>query len=213
MVRARKTGNAAHLQKKYFKVQKNKTHHELQNSILKLSNHHMAVIDEIVQKASVGKQMDKIMYPPGDIDKFREVAKKLKGHTHSQIAFARRHRELKGSGLSFESLMNGARHLGTVVSGVKKVAGVAGKAASWVAQNPQLTALGLGAVGYASNKLLSDEPVPDQREQRTDRPRQSTAEIDELLGDTTDEDEPVKRKGSGLAKKMKKINTSSRWII
>ena len=84
-MRTRKTGFNAHLKKSYFKVQKNKTHHELQDSILKLSNHHLAVIDEIVNKASKQKQLDNDMYPSFDISQYTQIAKKLKGHTHSHL--------------------------------------------------------------------------------------------------------------------------------
>ena len=216
MVRARKTGFASHLKKIYFKEFKNKDHHSLQDAILKLSNHHMAAIDEIVNKAAQGKPIDNIMYPSIDIGKFKDVAKKLVGHTHSQVQLARRHRELKGSGLSIETLINGARTLGNVVSKFKGVGKVMGKVGQWAIDHPTLTMMGLTAATKLPSLISPEEEAPAQREQVVPQ----TKEVDELLADTSGEESDEKQSPKAKQSRHAKENPrrvgrglANRWVI
>ena len=105
-------GFGTHLQSRHFKKSKAKTKHELQNEILGMSNQQLAVFDEIVNKSSQGKQMDHIHYPIFDIREHREISRKLKGHTHTQVALARRTREIKG-GFAVGALFNATKAVAT----------------------------------------------------------------------------------------------------
>ena len=226
MVRARKTDLGSHLKKSYFKDFKGKDEHALQDHILKMSSHHLSVIDEIVNKSSAGKQLDSFFYPQVDISQFKGLSQKLKGHTHSAVALAKRHREIKGAG--FSSFLNFGKKVGMTTGkaawGAAKVAGktglkVAQKSAQWLIKNPQAAMqIGQTAVGLASNLMADDEP--EFQEQAPRRKRQQTSQtsaLDELLDTTDDEKYPVpepmskreRLRGSGMQVNISK----NRWII
>ena len=237
MVRARKTDLGSHLKKSYFKEFKGKNEHALQDHILNMHPAHLAFLDEVVNKASAGKQLDPFFYPTIDISPYAQIAKKLKGHTHSKIALAKRHREIKGSG--FGSIMNatakGAKAVGKVAWKGMQVVGkaglkIAGKSAKWLIEHPgQAAQMGQAAVGLASNLMADDEPQYEQQAPRRSRRQPTTSQtaaLDELLDTSGSEDEkfpeppPTKKmskremnriqaRGGSMQVKISK----NRWVI
>ena len=226
MPRVRKTSLGSHLKPSYFKEFKSDHEHDLQDHILKLSQHHLALIDEIVTKVNQGKRLDSNFYPDIDIDHFKSLAKQLHGHTHSVTALAKKHREIKGAGwgnlLNFgtkagKAGLKGAQKAAKLAWAGAKFAGKTGakyaqKSAQFLIANPMAAmAIGQTVGGLAQSMLVGDEPQQQQQQpQQRRKPKTSqTAALDELLDTTDDEKEPIVRqarqKGSGLSR--------SRWVI
>ena len=220
-------GFATHLQAKHFKNSKAKTKHELQHEILSMSHHQLAVIDELVRKASEGKTLDKLHYPIHDIKQFAAVARKYKGHTHSQVALARKARQTDGGGLG--SLFNaskaiaakGAKQVVRVAKAGSKAAMKAGKAlmkggkkaVTWAMKNPREAILiGSTVVPVASALLAAGEEEYTDEDEKIE-PHQREA-IDALL-DTTDEEDTGKKGGRIALKPLHKQRKggASRWVI
>ena len=223
MVRARKSAFASHLKNSYMKDLKQKHEHELQDAILKMSNHQLNFVDEVVNKSSEGKQLHSDFFPQIDVSDYKDIATKLKGHTHSQIALARRHRELKGSGFNIAGLVNGSKKAliaaGKAALKSGKFIGKVGvsaakKTGQWMVANPQAAMqIGQTAVAVASQFMDDDDPVQQQQQQHR-KPKRSqveTSALDQLLDTSDDEKAPQKKKASGLA--PKKVRQHSRWII
>ena len=224
-------GFGTHLQQKHFKNSKAKTKHELQNEILSMSNQQLAVFDEIVNKAAAGKSMDSVHYPVYDIKPHAEIARKLKGHTHSQITLARRAREIPG-GIGFGALINTTKNVAkagakVVVKGAKvagkaamkgaKVAGkalLAGgkKAVTWAMEHPyQTIQIGQTSVAVGSALMQARNEAEEwESDEKEIAPKQREA-IDALL-DTSDDD---KKKGGVLAlpPMRREKGGSNRWLI
>ena len=229
MPRVRKSSDGSHLKPSYFKEFKSNHEHDLQDHILKLSPHHLALVDAIVTKANQGKRLDPNFYPDVDLEQFKPLAKQLHGHTHSVISLAKKHREIKGAGwgslLNFGSKagkvgLKGLQRAGKIgwagVQAGAKFAGKAGvkfaeKSGRFLIENPRAAmAIGQTVMMTAQSMMADDEPQQQQQQQQQRRKPKTvqTTALDELL-DTSDDEEPTvrqaRKKGSGLAR--------SRWVI
>ena len=199
-------GFKTHLPAKHFKVSKAKTKHELQHDILSMSNHHLSVVDEIVNKVSEGKKLNPVYYPQVDLKHLREVARKLKGHTSTQVQFARKARDLPGGGAMdlFNAGVKMIKPAAKVAwSGLKTGAKVTAK---WMLEHPEATIkLGQTAVAVGTT-LLESEPESESEEIRQ-KPHHKEA-IDDLL--LTSEDE---KGGRLMPVRRKPKRDNSRWVI
>lgn len=224
MPRVRKSSDGSHLKPSYFKEFKSDHEHDLQDHILKLSPHHLALIDEVVTKVNQGKRLDSNFYPDIDIEHLKPLAKSLHGHTHSVVSLAKKHREIGGA--LWGNLLNMGSKAGKVgLKGVQKaaklgwagakIAGKTGlklakKSGQFLIANPQ-AAMAIGSV--ATQFLQDDTPAREYQPQQKKGKKpvgSQTAALDELLDTSDDEKSPVpvrqvKQKGSGL--------TRSRWVI
>jgi len=220
-------GFGTHLQTKHFKVFKGKTKHELQNFLLSMSNQQLAVLDEVVNKAAAGKSLDSVHYPIYNIKEHAGIARKLKGHTHTQISLARRARTLPGSGIGTivnatvkvaktgaKVIVKGAKLTGKALKAGAKILAKGGKAAAtWAMEHPQEVirigsvlvpiAMELAQAGPDEYSSEEDEKVPQRREA-----------IDSLLADTSDEERDARhKKGSALVPVRQRRGGLSRWVI
>lgn len=206
-----------------------KTKHQLQHALLNLSNHQLNVVDELVNASHGGRAPNPMYFPRHDHGDISKLALDLKGHTHSQIAIARRARDLTGAG--FSSLLNasvdmakvGAAKLAPLVGKAAKIAGKVGKAAlkksriaaKWAMENPGL-ALKIGAAVIPAVTTIATLARGGDDESSDELPPQHREAIDQLVGTTGSEsDEKVettaydrykKQRGGGLA-------TKGRWVI
>ena len=200
-------GFKTHLPAKHFKVSKAKTKHELQHDILSMSNHHLAVVDAIVNAVSEGKKLNPVFYPQVDLKHLRGVAQKLKGHTSTQIQLARRAQSLPGGGAM--DLFNAGVKM---VKPAAKVAWTGLKAgakmtAKWVLEHPD-SAIKLGQTAVAvGTALLESDSESESEEMKTQKPHHREA-IDDLL--LTSEDE---KGGSLVPVRRKPKRDNSRWVI
>jgi len=225
-------GFGTHLQQKHFKNSKSKTKHELQNEILSMSNQQLAVLDEIVNKAAAGKSMDSVHYPIYDIKPHAAIARKLKGHTHSQITLARRAREIPG-GIGFGALINTTKNVAkagakVIVKGAKaggkaamkgaKIAGKAllkggKKAVTWAIEHPyQTIQIGQTSIAVGSALMSARAEAEEYSSEEEVAPRQREA-IDALLDDTTDDDKGKKGGVLALPPMRREKGGSNRWLI
>jgi hypothetical protein len=206
------------LKPSYFKKFSHKHHHQLQDSILKLSNHQLAVLDEVVQKSSQGAQLDPVMYPEVDISQYAGIAKKLLGHSHSQVALAKRHRELKGGALGIQGLMNFTQKVGTVATKAKGALKYVGKGVKavgkWVLKNPQVGLMVAGTGATLAQQFMSGSPPEEEEEEEEEapvRPQRQQSAIDDVL--LTSDDEDIKGSGLSRATSVPRRSIRSRWAI
>ena len=242
MPRVRKTSDWSHLKPSYFKEFKSNHQHDLQDHILKLSPHHLALIDQVVTSANQGKKiLDSKFYPQIGIAHFAPLAKQLHGHTGTVVALAKKHREIPGGG-GWTNLINmgktaGKAGLKGLQKGAKlayagmKVAGKYGAKAAkatgdFMIKNPQAVM----AVGSTVANLMQDDTPQREYEEAPKRrkPRESrTAALDELLVSSDDDEKlqvQAKPKPSKRTSKARSPPDSpmyktgrglarSRWII
>ena len=177
-----------------LKMFKGKTRHELQDYIMGLSNHHLAMLDHYAGVARGETSNDNGDYPPmANPQEHREVAQMLKGHLDSAVKLARRVRgmdEKGGGGVAgfFKAVGKGAKTVGKYAAKGLKAAG------KWALKNPQL-AFGIASTAASVPGIISGLMEKPEEAQLKDQPQA----IDDLLA-------PDSPKGGAMEMPMPRAN-------
>ena len=163
-------------------------HHHLQNAILKMSNKHFAVVQDVIKSAATGEELSNLFYPQGKrkFDHLRDVAKQLIG-VNSPIDLAKKHRETPGAGWGIGQIFNAAKEVAKPAA--KATWGAAKTAGRWAIQHPQIVSAGMQATGQLVSAAI-EGAAPSQREER--RPpsvplKEEHQAIDDLWDSSDDE--------------------------
>ncbi len=209
-----------------------KTHHDLQDVLLSMSNHHFAAMQDLVTARAKGEhQLHPLFYPRYSdavgIKKLdQQTAQDIQHHMTSQTHLAKRHKELSsrdakaGGKISafVETSADVLKAGGKAAWGaVKKLASAAGKSAQWVLKNPEKLAqlIQLTADSVQAIKVLASSDTDRVKIKQPEvKQHQSSKKIEALL-DSSDEGEGLSRAPKRRKKRVvhHKLKPSTRYVL